>query len=41
MVQELGGVTIGVAVLVELRSLEGRSRLQRYPVEVVSFITYD
>jgi adenine phosphoribosyltransferase len=40
IVQELGGVPIAVAVLVELKALRGRERLASYGVDVVSFITY-
>jgi adenine phosphoribosyltransferase len=40
MVRELGGIPVAVAVLVELESLNGRARLEREGVEVVSFIRY-
>lgn len=40
LVQELGGVPIGVVVLVELAALGGRERLEPYGVDVLSFITY-
>lgn len=40
MVQELGGIPVGVAVLVELPALGGRARLEPYGIDVVSFIRY-
>ncbi|GAC1470507.1 MAG: adenine phosphoribosyltransferase [Chloroflexota bacterium] len=40
MVNELGGIPVGVVVLIELPSLGGRERLRPYGVKVVSFITY-
>jgi adenine phosphoribosyltransferase len=40
MVRELGGVSVAVAVLVELPALGGRERLAHYGVNVISFITY-
>jgi adenine phosphoribosyltransferase len=40
IVQELQGVPVAVAVLVELPALGGRERLAPYGVDVVSFITY-
>lgn len=38
LVESLGGTIIGVAVLIELPSLNGRSRLAQYPVH--SILTY-
>jgi adenine phosphoribosyltransferase len=40
IVEELQGVPVAVAVLVELPALGGRERLASYGVDVVSFITY-
>jgi adenine phosphoribosyltransferase len=40
MVNELRGVPVAVAALVELPALGGRERLASYGVDVVSFITY-
>lgn len=40
IVQELGGVPVGVSVFVELESLGGRERLAPYGVEVQSYIRY-
>src|SRR5947209_7929464 len=40
IVNELQGVPVAVAVLVELPALGGRERLAPYGVDVVSFITY-
>ncbi len=40
IVEELGGVPIGVVVLVELPVLGGRERLKSHGVDVVSFITF-
>ncbi|MGH2447010.1 MAG: adenine phosphoribosyltransferase [Chloroflexota bacterium] len=40
IVNQLGGVPVGVVVLVELAKLGGRQRLKPYGVDVVSFITY-
>lgn len=40
IVQELRGVPVAVAVLVELPALGGRARLEPYGVEIVSFISY-
>lgn len=40
IVQELGGVPVGVSVLVELESLGGRQKLAPYGVDVRSYITY-
>jgi adenine phosphoribosyltransferase len=40
IVQELQGVPVAVAVLVELSGLGGRERLAPYGVDVVSFISY-
>lgn len=40
IVQELGGITVGVVVLVELTRLKGREKLAPYGVDVLSFVTY-
>jgi adenine phosphoribosyltransferase len=40
MVQELGGIPVGVVVLVELTDLHGRDRLKGYDVPVRAFIRY-
>jgi adenine phosphoribosyltransferase len=40
IVNELHGVPVAVAVLVELPALGGRARLEPYGVDVVSFISY-
>jgi adenine phosphoribosyltransferase len=40
IVQELGGVPVGVSVLVELETLGGREKLAPYGVDVRSYITY-
>ena len=39
LVEELGGVVVGVAVVVELTFLGGRDALRRY--DVASLVTYD
>ncbi len=41
MVRELGGISLAVAVLVELPALGGRERLKPSDIEVVSFITFE
>jgi adenine phosphoribosyltransferase len=40
IVNELQGVPVAVAVLVELPALGGRKRLDSYGVDVISFISY-
>lgn len=40
IVQELGGIPVGVVVLVELLALEGREKLVPYGAQVTSFIKY-
>jgi adenine phosphoribosyltransferase len=40
IVLELGGIPVAVVVLVELEALKGRQRLERYGVDIVSFIRY-
>ncbi len=40
IVRELGGNPVGVVVLIELDFLHGRERLQRYGVDVTSFVRY-
>lgn len=39
LIEQLGGVVVGVAFLIELGFLKGREKLQHYPVN--SLITYD
>ena len=39
LVEQSGGVVVGVAILIELAFLRGRSKLQNYPV--TSLIIYE
>jgi adenine phosphoribosyltransferase len=39
LVEQIGGVVVGVAFLIELAFLHGREKLKQYPLH--SLITYD